>query len=208
MMVMGDGLLAKQAVMFLHFRNSFFKICFLIEWTLLILPFLNIWVIQLHKRKFVDFEHNIADRKKLPNLLYQVDMCLQQLICGRCEPAFRFCAIAELCFLVFDADAKYIFLTTRKMALDNTNFFCTFADAAILSSSLLYAFLGNSAISFCSPLTAATSAVGASCTARIFALFHQLWNFLVASFQMCCKDCRTVRFNNSNTDIGSAGVDA
>ena len=136
-MVMGDGLLAKQAVMFLHFGDGFFKACFLIERALLILPFLNIGVIQPHKRKFVDFEHNIADRKKLLNLLYQVDVCLQQLICGRCEPAFRSCAIAELCFLVFDADAKYIFLTTRKMALDNTNFFCTFADAAILSSIMI-----------------------------------------------------------------------
>ena len=77
MMVMGNGLLAKQAVMLLHFRDSFFEACLLIEWTLLILPLLNIRIVQPHKRKFVDFEHNIADRKKLPNLLYQVDVCLQ-----------------------------------------------------------------------------------------------------------------------------------
>ena len=140
-MVMGNGLLAKQAMMFLHFRNSFFEARLLIKWTLLILPFLNIGVVQLHKRKFVDFEHDIADRKKLPNLLYQVDVCLQQLICGRCKPAFRSCAIAELCFFVFDADAKYIFLTTRKMALDDANFLCTLADAAALGGILLYAFL-------------------------------------------------------------------
>ena len=207
-MVMGNGFLAKQAMVFLHFRDGFFKVCFLIERTLLILPFLNIRIIQLHKRKFVDFEHSIADRKKLPNLLYQVDVCLQQLICGRCEPAFRSCAIAELCFFVFDADAKYIFLTTRKMALDNTNFFCTFADAAILSSIMLYAFLGNSAISFCSPLTAASSTVGASCATGIFTLFHQFRNFLVTGFQMCSKDSRAVCFDNSNADIGSTGVNA
>ena len=174
---------------------------------MLILPFLNIGVVQLHKRKFVDFEHNIVDRKKLPNLLYQVDVCLQQLICGRCEPTFRSCAITELCFLVFDADAKDFFLTTRKMTLDDTNFLCTLADTAILSSGLLYALFRNGAICFGSPLTAASSAVGASCTTGLFASLHQFRNFFVAGFQMRSKDCRAVRFNNSNTDIGSAGVD-
>ena len=194
--------------MFLHFGDSFFKACFLIEWTLPILPFLNIGVIQPHKRKFVDFKYNIADRKKLPNLLNQVDVCLQQLICGRCKPSFLSCTITKLCFFVLDADAKYIFLTTRKVALDNTNFFCTFADAAILSSSLLYALLRNGAICLSPPLTAAASAVGASCTAGFFATLHQFRNFLVSGFQMCGKDCRAVCFDNGNTDIGSAGVDA
>lgn len=207
-MVMGDGLLAKQAMMFLHFRDSFFEARFLIERTLLILPFLNIGVIQSHKCKFVDFEHNIADRKKFPNLLYQVDVCFQQLICGRRKPAFWSCAITELCFFVLDADAKYIFLTTRKVALDDTNLFCTFAGTAILSSGLLHALFRNGAICLSPPLTAAASAVGASCTAGFFATLHQFRNFLISGFQMCSKDCRTVRFNNSNTDVGSAGVDA
>ena len=171
-MVMGDGLLAKQAMVLLHFRDGFFKACFLIEWTLLILPFLNIGVVQLHKRKFVDFEHDIADRKKLPNLLYQVDVCLQQLVCGGRKPAFWSCAIAKLCFFVLDADAKNFSLATRKMALDDTNFLCTLANTAILSSGLLYALFRNSAICFGSSLTAASSAIGASCTARVFALFH------------------------------------
>ena len=48
---------------------------------------------------------------------------------------------ATFCFFVFDADAKYIFLTTRKMALDDANFLCTLADAAALGGILLYAFL-------------------------------------------------------------------
>ena len=207
-MVMGDGLLAKQAVMFLHFRNSFFKACFLIEWTLLILPFLNIWVIQLHKRKFVDFEHNIADRKKLPNLLYQIDVSLQQLICGWRKPSFRSCAIGELCFFIFDADTKYIFLATRKTAFDDTNFFCTLADTAVLGSGLLYALFRKGAIRFSSPLTAAASTIGAPCTARFLTLFHQLRNFLIAGFKMRGEDCRAVFFDNSNADVGSAGVDA
>ena len=93
------------------------------------------------------------------------------------------------------------------MAIDDANFLCTLADVAALGGVLLYTFFGNSAISFSSPLTAAASAVGASCTARVFALFHQFWNFLVTGLQMCGKDCRTVCFDNGNTDIGSAGVD-
>ena len=172
MMVMDNGLFAKQAMMFLHFRNGFFEARLLIEWALLILPFLNIGVVQLHKRKFVDFEHNIADRKKFPNLLYQVDVCLQQLICGRRKPAFRSCAIAKLCFFVLYADTKDSFLTTRKMAFDDTNFLCTLAGAAALGGILLYAFLGNGVIGFSSPLTAAASAVGASCTTGLFASLH------------------------------------
>ena len=182
MMIMVDGLLAKQTVMFLHFRDSFFKACFLIERASLILPFLNVWIIQLHKRKFIDFEHNITDRKKLLNFLHQVNVCLQQLICGWRKPAFRFCAIIELCFFVFDADTKDFFLTTRKMAFDDTNFFCTFANTAILSSGLLYTLFRNGAICFGSPLTAASSAVGASCTTGLFAPLHQFRNFLVTGF--------------------------
>ena len=141
MVVMVNRVFAKQAMVLLHFRDGFFKVCFLIEWTLLILPFLNVRIIQLHKRKFVDFEHNIADRKKLLNLLYQVDVCLQQLVCGGRKPAFWSCAIAKLCFFVLDADAKNFFLTAGKVAFDDTNIFCAFANAAILSSGLLYALL-------------------------------------------------------------------
>ena len=147
MVVMGNGLLAKQAMMFLHFRDGAFKTFFLVERTLLILPFLNVRIIQLHKRKFVDLQHNITDRKKLLNFLHQVNVCLQQLICGRRKPAFLSCAIVELCFFVFDADTKDFFLATRKMALDDTNFFCTFANTTILSSGLLYALFRNSTIS-------------------------------------------------------------
>lgn len=207
MVVMVNRFFAKQAMVLLHFRDGFFKACFLIERTLLILPFLNVRIIQLHKRKFINLKHNITDRKKLLNFLHQVNVCLQQLICGRCEPTFWSCAITELCFFVFNADAKDFFLTTWKMTLDDTNFLCTLADTAILSSGLLYALFRNGAICFGSPLTAASSAIGASCTARVFALFHQFRNFLVAGFQMRSKDCCAVRFNNSNTDISSAGVD-
>ena len=179
----------------------------MIERTLLILPLLNVRIIQLHKRKFVDFEHYIADGKKLLNFLYQIDVCLQQLICGRREPSGWARSIVELCFFVFDADAKNFFLTAGKVAFDDTNIFCAFVNAAILSSGLLYALFRNGAICFGSPLTAASSAVGASCTTGLFASLHQFRNFLVTGFQMRSKDCRAVRFNNSNTDIGSAGVD-
>lgn len=147
MVVMVNRFFAKQAMMFLHFRNSFFEACFLIERTLLILPFLNVRIIQLHKRKFINLKHNITDRKKLLNFLHQVNVCLQQLICGRCEPAFRFYTITKLCFFVFDADAKNFFLTAGKVAFDDTNLLCTFADAAVLSSCLFYALFRNGAIS-------------------------------------------------------------
>ena len=153
MVVMVNRVFAKQAMVLLHFRDSFFKTCFLIERALLILPFLNIRVIQPHKRKFVDFKYNITDRKKFLNFLHQVNVCLQQLICGRCKPAFWSCAIAKLCFFVLDADAKDFFLATRKMAFDDTNLICTFANTAILSSGLLYALFRNGAICFGSPLT-------------------------------------------------------
>ena len=148
MVVMVNLLFAKQAVMLLHFRNGTFKALLLIKRAFLILPFLNVWIIKLHERKFVDFKHNITDRKKLLNLLYQVNVCLQQLICGRCEPSGWSRPIIELCFFVFDANAKYIFLATRKMAFNDANFFCTLADAAILSSGLLYTLFRNGPLAF------------------------------------------------------------
>ena len=165
MVEMVNRLFAKQTVMSLHFRYGTFKVCFLIERTLLILPFLNIRIIQLHKRKFVDFKHDITDGKKLLNFLYQIDVGLQQLICGRRKPAFRSCAIVELCFFVFDADTKDFFLATRKMAFDDTNFFCTFTRIFALCSILFYALFRNSSIGFSSTLTAVASAIGASCAA-------------------------------------------
>lgn len=176
-MVMVNRVFAKQAMVLLHFRDSFFKTCFLIERALLILPFLNIRVIQPHKRKFVDFKYNITDRKKFLNFLHQVNVCLQQLICGRCKPAFWSCAIAKLRFFVLDADAKDFFLATRKMAFDDTNLICTFANTAILSSGLLYALFRNGAICFGSPLTAASSAVGASCTTSFFCVLASVSEF-------------------------------
>jgi len=99
--------------MFLYFRDGTFKAFFFVKRSLLILPLLNVGIIKPHERKFVDFKYNIADGKKLLNLLNQVDVCLEQLICSRCKPAFRSCAVGELCLFVFDADAKYIFFTTR-----------------------------------------------------------------------------------------------
>ena len=56
--------------------------------------------------------------------------------------------ITKLCFFVLDADAKNFFLTAGKVAFDDTNIFCAFANAAILSGILLHAFLGNGAIGF------------------------------------------------------------
>ena len=76
MVVMVNGLLAKQAVMFLHFRNGTFKASFWIERSFLVLPFLNVRISKLHKRKFVDFKHDITDGEKLLNFLHQVNVCL------------------------------------------------------------------------------------------------------------------------------------
>lgn len=194
--------------MFLHFRDGTFKAFFFVERSLLILPLLNIGIIKPHERKFVDFKHYIADGKKLLNLLNQIDVSLQQLICSRCKPTFWSFAVCVLCFFVFDTDAKYIFLATRKVALDDADFFCTFANTAILSSGLLNALFRNSAICFSSPLTAVTSAICASCAAGSFAVLHQLRNLFIAAFQMCRKDCRSICFNDGNANIGSAGVNA
>ena len=208
MVVMLNGLFAKQTVVLLHFGNSIFKAPFLVERSLLILPFLNVRIIKPHEREFVDFQHSITDRKKLLNFLYQIDVCLEQLICGGCKPSFQPCAIGVLCFFVFDANAKYIFLASRKMTFDNTNFFCTFARILALGSILLYTLLRNGAICLSSPLTAAASAICAPCAAGFFAVLHQFWNLFIASFQMCGKDCRAICFDYSNTNIGSAGVNA
>ena len=208
MVVMVDGLITEQAMVFLHFRNSIFKTPFLVEWALLVLPFLNVRIIKPHERKFVYFKHNITDRKELLNFSHQIDVCLEQLIRGRRKPSFRSCAIGVLCFFVFNTNAEYIFLITRKATFDDANFFCTFARILTLSSILLHALLRNGAIRFGSPLTATTSAVCASCTACFFTVLHQFWNLFVASFQMCRKDCRSICFNNGNADIGSTRVNA
>ena len=125
--------------MFLYFRDGTFKAFYFVKRSLLILPLLNVGIIKPHERKFVDFKYNIADGKKLLNLLNQVDVCLEQLICGRRKPSFRPCAIGVLCFFVFNAYAKYIFLATRKMSFNDTNLLCAFADAAVLGSILPFA---------------------------------------------------------------------
>ena len=77
MVVMVDGFITEQAMVFLHFRNGSLKAFLLVERSLLILPLLNVWIIKLHERKLVDFKHNIADRKELLDFLYQVDVRLE-----------------------------------------------------------------------------------------------------------------------------------
>ena len=97
-----------------------------------------------------------------------------------CKPAFRSCAIAELCFFVFYANAKDFFLATRKVALDDTNLLCTFADAAVLSSCLFYALFRNGAIKILQ-------------YARLLVVFVLCESVLKLHFQKAAK-------NNSNTN--------
>ena len=69
-----DALLAEQAVAFLHIEDSFFNASLSVERSTLILPSLNMRIVQLHEREAVDFQHDVRDRKKPLHLLHQIDV--------------------------------------------------------------------------------------------------------------------------------------
>ena len=69
-------------------------------------------VIEGHKRKPIEFQHDIRNGKILLQLPYQIQVRQQQMIGGRCEPAGRSPAVVEPCFLVSNALAGNGFLIT------------------------------------------------------------------------------------------------
>lgn len=128
--------------MTLLLRDGVFKAAFLIKRTLLILPFLNIWIVQCHKRKFVDFEHNVTDRKKFAKHLHKVNVRQQELIGSRCKPPSRFDSVIKSRFLVLNANAKDGLLAAGQVTFKNAYLLSTLTDATALCCVLLFALLG------------------------------------------------------------------
>ena len=108
----------------------------------MILPLLNIGIVQCHKRKFVDFEYNITDRKKFANLFHKVDVRQQKLIGSRCKPPSGSDSVVKSRFLVLDANAKDGLLTTGQIAFKNTYRLSMLTDITALRRVLLLALFG------------------------------------------------------------------
>lgn len=118
-MAVVDSLLAEDAVTSLHIENSFFNAALSVERSTLILPSLDVRVVQLHKCEAVDLQHDVRDREELLHLLHQIDMTQQQVVCRRCEPTRRADPVVEPGFLVADTLAVDRFLTSGEDSLDN-----------------------------------------------------------------------------------------
>ena len=69
-----DALLAEQAVAFLHIEDGFFDASLSVERSTLVLPSLNMRVVQLHECEAVDLQHDVRDGKELLYLLHQIDV--------------------------------------------------------------------------------------------------------------------------------------
>ena len=117
--VMLDALLAEQAVAFLHIEDSFFNAALPIEWASLILPSLNMRIVQLHEREAVDLQHDVRDGEKILNLLHQIDMTQQQVIRRRRKPSCGAYPVVEPGFLIADALAVDRFLAPGEDSLDD-----------------------------------------------------------------------------------------
>ena len=114
-----DALLAEQAVAFLHIEDGFFDASLSVERATLLLPFLDMRIVQLHEGESIDLQHDVCDRKELLYLLHQIDVTQQQVVRRRREPSCGADPVIEPGFLVADTFAVDRFLTPGEDSFDD-----------------------------------------------------------------------------------------
>ena len=114
-----DALLAEQAVAFLHIEDGFFDASLSIEWASLILPSLNMRIVQLHEGEPIDLQHDVRDGKELLHLLHHVQVRQQQVVGRRRKPSCGADPVIEPGFLVADALTMDRLLTPRENSFDD-----------------------------------------------------------------------------------------